>query len=139
MPMNTMLRHALGGVVVALLAAEAAVGDQAVGAHDLLDDLGGRHVAGEPRLAGRAERAVHAAAGLRRDAQRDAAGVAHEHGLDEGAVVQLPEELDRVAAVGLEASHLGQQRRQHPVHELLATLRGQVASSSAGSWVQCVK
>ena len=124
--MKTMFETRSAAVVVALLAAEAAVGDEAVGAHDLLDDLGGRHVAGEPRLAGGAERAVHAAAGLRRHAQRDAAGVAHEHRLDEGAVVQLPQELDRVAAVGLEAPHLGQQRRQHPVDELLATLGGKV-------------
>ena len=114
------------GVVVLLLAAQAAVGDQAVRADDLLDDLRGRHVAGEPRLSGGAERAVHAAAGLRRHAQRDAAGVAHEHRFDEGSVVQLPEELDRVAAVGLEASHLGEQRRQHPVHEFVAALDGQV-------------
>ena len=126
MPMKTMLRHPLGAVVVALLAAQPAVGDQGVGADDLLDDLGGRHVARETRLAGRAERAVHAASRLRRDAQRDPPGVAHQHGLDEGAVVQLPQELDRVAAVGLEPSHLGQERGQHPVDELLATLGRQV-------------
>ena len=37
----------------------------------LLDDLGGRQVAGQPGLPGGAERAVHPAAGLRRDAHRD--------------------------------------------------------------------
>ena len=51
----------------------------------------------------------------------DAARVAHEHRLDERAVVQLPEELDRVALVGAQAAHLREQRWQQPRDELLAT------------------
>ena len=46
---------------------------------DLLDDLGGGHVAGQAGLAGGAERAGHAAAGLAGDAHRDPVGVAHQH------------------------------------------------------------
>ncbi len=106
--------------------AELTGADEGVGANDLIDDLGGGHVACEPGLAGGAERAVHAASGLARHAQRDAARVAHQHRLDEGAVVQLPQELDRVAAVGGQAPHLAQERRQHPGDEFLAVRRRQV-------------
>ena len=53
-----------------------------------------------PGLAGGAERAVHAAAGLARDADGDPLGVAHEHRLDDGAVVQAPRVLHRLAVVG---------------------------------------
>ena len=56
-------------------------------AHDLLDDLGGGQVAGQPGLAGRAERAGHPAAGLAGDADRDPVRVAHQHALDQRAVV----------------------------------------------------
>ena len=45
-------------------------------------DLGRRQVAGQPGLAGRAERAGHPAARLRRHAHRDPARIAHEHRLD---------------------------------------------------------
>src|SRR6185312_16520066 len=44
--------------------------------HDLVDDLRGREVAGEPGLPRRAERTVHAAARLARDADRDAIAAA---------------------------------------------------------------
>ena len=88
--------------------------------HDLLDDLGGRHVAGQPLLAGGAERAVHAAAGLARDADGDPVRVAHEHRLDEGAVEEPPHLLDRGAAVGGEAAHRGEQGRQQVGDEVVA-------------------
>ncbi len=68
---------------------------------DLLDDLAGGHVALQPALAGRAERAGHATAGLAGDAHGDPARVAHQHGLDERAVEQLPEGLAGGALVGL--------------------------------------
>ena len=93
---------------------------------DLLDDLGGRQVAGEPFLSGGAERAVHAAAGLARDAHGHPAGVAHEHRLDEGAVVQLPEELDRVAVLRRQAAHLGEQGREEALRQGSAYVLGQV-------------
>ena len=83
---------------------------------DLLDDLGGGQVAGEAALAGGAERAGHAAAGLAGDAHRDpfaravrgvvTARVAHEHALDLRAVVQPPEGLAGRAGVGLQRAHL---------------------------------
>ena len=76
MPMNTTLRHALRRRVL--------------GAQHLLDDLAGVEVALEAGLAGRAERAAHRAAGLRRDAHRGPVRVAHEHGLDLGAVGARP-------------------------------------------------
>ena len=86
---------------------------------DLLDDLGGRHVALEAALAGRAERAGHAAAGLAGDADGGAVGVAHQHRLDEGAVEELPQRLARGALVGLHRAQrrhqVGQQRRDQLV------------------------
>ena len=67
---------------------------QRPGAGDhLLDDLGGGHVALQPALAGGAERAGHAAAGLAGDAHRGAVGVAHQHRLDERAVEEPPQRL----------------------------------------------
>ena len=54
--------------------------------HDLLDDLGGGHVALQAALAGRAERAGHPAAGLAGDAHGHPVGVAHQHRLDERTV-----------------------------------------------------
>ena len=65
---------------------------------DLLDDLGGRHVALQAALAGGAERAGHAAAGLAGDAHGGAVGVAHQHRLDERAVEELPQRLAGGAA-----------------------------------------
>ena len=127
MPMKTMLRDALGVVVASFLPPSSPSAISAVRADDLVDDLRGRHVAGEPGLARRAEGAVHAAAGLRGDAQGDAAGVAHQHRLDQRAVVQPPEELDRVAPCRCEPADLGEQRREHLGDELLAAGLGQVA------------
>ena len=70
------------------------------GAQHLLDDLAGVEVALEAGLAGRAERAAHRAAGLRRHAHGRAVGVAHEHGLDLRAVARArPQPLRRHAVV----------------------------------------
>ena len=86
---------------------------------DLLDDLGGRHVALQTAHAGGAERAGHAAAGLAGDADGGAVGVAHQDRLDEGAVEELPERLAGGALVGLERAQrrhqVGQQRRDEVV------------------------
>ena len=52
------------------------VGELARREHDLPQDLGGREVAVEALMAGRAERAVERAARLRRDAERAAGRLA---------------------------------------------------------------
>jgi hypothetical protein len=67
-------------------------------AHHLLDDLADGEVPLEAGLAGGAEAARHGAAGLAADAHRRAVAVVHEHRLDAAAVVELPQELHRVAA-----------------------------------------
>ena len=91
-------------------------GQRAGAGDDLLDDLGGRHVALQAALAGRAERAGHAAAGLAGDAHRHPVGVAHQHRLDERAVEEPPQGLAGGARVGLERAQRrhqrGQQRRR---------------------------
>ena len=87
---------------------------------DLLDDLGGGHVALQAALAGRAERAGHPAAGLRGHAHRDPARVAHQHRLDEGAVEQLPQRLAGRALVGLERAQRRHQVGQQRGDDLLA-------------------
>ena len=74
-------------------AGDLAAGERPRAGDDLLDDLGGRHVALQPALAGGAERAGHAAAGLRGDAHRDPVGVAHQHRLDQRAVEEPPQRL----------------------------------------------
>ena len=61
-------------------------GDACCARSDLLDDLAGVEVTFEAGLAGRAERAAHRAAGLRRDAHGGSVPVSHEHGLDLRAV-----------------------------------------------------
>ena len=86
--MKTTLLTRSGGARTA--AGNLAVDQRAGRRDDLLDDLGGRQVAGQARLAGGAERAVHAAAGLARHADGDPVGVAHQHALDEGAVEEPP-------------------------------------------------
>jgi hypothetical protein len=84
----------------------------------LADDLGGGEVAGEAALAGGAERARHAAPGLAGDAHGGPVGVAHEHALDEGAVVQPPQRLAGAPAVGLQVPDGGQQPRQQRLGEV---------------------
>ena len=71
-----------------------AVGKQrAVGVPELADDLAGRQVAVEALLAGRAERAVERAAGLRRDAQRAAVVFRDVDGLDRVAAADVEQPL----------------------------------------------
>src|SRR5207245_8180255 len=60
--------------------------------------LARREVPDEPHLAGRAERAGHRATGLRRNADGVARAVMrHEHGLDPMAIVELQQDLARLA------------------------------------------
>ena len=77
----------------------------------LVDDLRGGQVAGQTGLAGRAERARHAASGLAGDAHRDSVRVAHQHALDERAVMQPPQRLASGAVIAVQLSHRGEQRR----------------------------
>ena len=63
----------------------------------LLDDLAGGQVPLEAGLAGGAERAAHGAAGLGRHADRGPGRVAHQHGLDRGAVAAAPHSHLRVS------------------------------------------
>ena len=93
---------------------------------DLLDDLGGGQVAGEAALAGGAERAGHAAAGLAGHADRDPVGVAHQHALDQRAVVQAPQRLAGRPGIGLQRADLGEQRGQQGRPDLRAHGRRQV-------------
>ena len=101
-------------------------GELLVGGEHLRDDLGLRQVALQPALAGGAERAGHAAAGLRRDAQRRAVRVAHQHGLEQRTVEELPQRLHRRAVVGHPPRHLLEQPREQLLAELRADGRGKV-------------
>ena len=80
----------------------------------------------ESALTGGAERAGHAATGLRGDAERDPVRVLHQHRLDQRAVVCPPQRLAGVAVVGLEAAHLRQQLREQRIDQLLPRTGGQV-------------
>ena len=120
MPMNTTLETRPGPPGTSPRAS-----DRAPATH-LLDDLGGGHVALEPALAGGAERAGHAAAGLAGDAHGDPVGVAHQHRLDERAVEQLPQGLAGGAAVGLQGAQRRHQRRQQRRDQLVALAGRQV-------------
>ena len=86
----------------------------AAGAH-LLEDLGGRQVALQPALARRAERARHAAAGLRRDAHGVALRVAHQHRLERRAVDRAPQHLAGLARVALDLAHRVEQLREQRI------------------------
>jgi hypothetical protein len=63
----------------------------------LRDDLAGRQVALQAHLRGGAEGAAHGAAGLAADADGVAPVVAHQHRLDQLAIVQAKEGLGGVA------------------------------------------
>ena len=104
-------------------AGHLAARERAGAGDDLLDDLGGRHVALQAALAGGAERAGHPAAGLAGDAHRHAVRVAHQHRLDERAVEEPPQRLAGGAPVGLEGAQRRHQRRQQGGDQLVA-LRG---------------
>ncbi len=107
-------------------ARDLVAGQRACSGDDLLDDLGGGHVALESALAGRAERAGHAAPRLAGDAHGDPVGVAHQHRLDERSVEELPQRLAGGAAVGLEGAQRRHQLRQQPLDQLGALSRRQV-------------
>ena len=107
-------------------ARDLAAGQRPGAGDDLLDDLGGGHVALEAALAGGAERAGHPAAGLARDAHGDAVGVAHQHGLDQRAVEEAPQGLAGGAAVGLEGAQRRHQVGQQRGDQLVALAGGQV-------------
>ena len=77
-------------------------------------------------LAGRAERAGHAAAGLRRDAHGVAVRVAHQHRLERRAVDRPPQHLSGLARVALDLARRVEQRREQRVGDLFAHRRGQV-------------
>ena len=114
MPMNTTLETRPGPPGTSPRAMRPGAG------HDLLDDLAGGHVPGQPGLAGGAERAVHAAAGLRGHAHRGAVAVAHQHRLDRRAVEQAPQGLASGAVVGRLLADRGEQLRGEDAGQLLA-------------------
>lgn len=70
----------------------------AVRERELLEDLAAAQVGDDAHGARGAERAPHLAADLRRHAQRVAALVAHDHGLDRVPVLQAQQHLDRAVA-----------------------------------------
>ena len=111
MPMNTTCETRCGGGVLR--------------AHDLLDDLADVEVAFEAGLAGRAERAAHRAAGLRRHADGRAVGAVHQHGLDLRAVGRAPQPLRASASSALVCSVIGVERERERVGELGAQRLGQ--------------
>ena len=90
----------------------SAVADRPGRRHHLLDDLRGGQVAGQPGLAGRAERAGHPAAGLAGHADGDPVRVAHQHALHQRPVEAAPERLAGVAAIAPDVPDDRQQRRQ---------------------------
>ena len=105
-------------------------------AHDLLDDLARVEVALEAGLPGRAERATHRAAGLRRDAHGRAFRAEHQHGLDLRAVVRAPQPLAR-RAVGARLLVTGVERERERVGEVgRGAPSGACVRSSSG--VRCV-
>ncbi len=95
-------------------------GQRAGARHDLLDDLGRRHVAGQPGLSGGAEGAVHTAAGLGGHAHGHAVGVAHQHRLDQRAVEEPPKGLTGGAFVAGDLADRGQQAGHQLCHQLVA-------------------
>ena len=79
----------------------------------------------KPAWPGGAEPARHRAPGLAADAHRRPVAVEHQHRLDPAAAVELPQELDGVAAV---ADRLGDRRRARAA----GRRRGGRAATSAG-------
>ena len=112
------------------------------GQHDLVDDLGRGQVAGQPALAGGAERAGHAAAGLAGHAHGDPVRVAHQHALDQRAVVRRHSVLRVAPSSQAMLAHRGQQRwaagagepcRGLPAgRSVIASGRGPAGRSSGG-------
>ena len=81
---------------------ELAVSARRLGLANLVNDLRRRQVTRQAHLSRRTERTGHAAARLRRHAQRRSLGVAHENRLDLRAVVQAPQILDRAPSVSFQ-------------------------------------
>ena len=96
-------------------AGDLAVREQPRARHHLGDDLGRGQVAGQAGLAGRAERAGHPAARLRRHAHRDPVRIAHQHRLDQRPVERAPQRLARGPGVAGQLALGGQQPRQQGV------------------------
>ena len=91
---------------------DLAVRERAGAGHDLGHDLGRGQVTGQARLPGRAERAGHPAARLRRHAHRDPVRVAHQHRLDQRPVEAAPQRLARGPVVAGQLALRSEQRRQ---------------------------
>ena len=107
-----------------------AVGEQrAVRVPELADDLGGRQVAVEALLAGRAERAVERAARLRRDAQRAAVVLRNVDRLDRVAVADVEQPLARAVGGGRVADRPSGRSIVAVGRELLAQRRATGRSS----------
>ena len=87
---------------------------------DLVDDLLGGEVAAQPQPPGRAERAAHRAADLRRDADGGAPGDQHEDGLDGMTVRRREEGLARRALRRDARLHLGERHGREPLGQRLA-------------------
>ncbi len=96
------------------------------GRTDLLEDLCRRQVALQPALTGRAERARHPAARLRRDADGVSLRIAHQHRLERRAVDRAPQHFSRLPGIALDlpdgVKQPGEQRFRH----LLAHRRRQI-------------
>ena len=101
-------------------ARELSISARGLGLANLVDDLRRRKVTSQSHLSRRAERARHAAASLRRDAQRRSLGVAHENRLDLRAVVQAPQILDRAPAISLQRHDLRHELRQQSIRHRVA-------------------
>ena len=101
-------------------ARELSISARGLGLANLVDDLRRRKVTSQSHLSRRAERARHAAASLRRDAQRRSLGVAHENRLDLRAVVQAPQVLDRAPTVSFQRHDLGDEVRKERLRHRIA-------------------
>ena len=103
-----------------------AVREHAGARHHLGDDLGGGQVPGQPGLPGRAERAGHTAARLRRHAHRDPVRIAHQHRLDQRPVERAPQRLAGGPAVAGQLALGGQQPGQQGLGQRVAGRQRQV-------------
>ncbi len=101
-------------------------GQHLVGGQRLREDLCLREVALQTALTRRTERAGHATTRLRRDAEGRAARVPHQDALEQRAVVEAPEGLDRASAVGGELLHLGEEAREQLCTKFTANACGQI-------------
>ena len=105
--------------------------EHAVGADDLAQDLARAQAARAAVERRGAERTAHPAAHLRRDAERVAVLVAHEHALDDVPVVQAVEQLDR-------AVELRGDRLEH-LHGVVQAVFGQRLAQRLGQIAHALK